>query len=85
MFILNYDEGGQFNDHQLTYNPPATPKDGASTVTVQGEITSLNLPIGPAFRVPLTVISPWSRGHVVVSEVMDHTSVLKFVEQVRVG
>ena len=35
---------------------------------------------GPGFRVPLVLISPWSRGNIVVSEVMDHTSVLKFVE-----
>lgn len=36
---------------------------------------------GPGPRVPLFVISPWSRGGVVNSQVFDHTSVLMFLEQ----
>jgi phospholipase C len=35
---------------------------------------------GPGMRVPLTVISPWSRGGWVNSQVFDHTSVLRFLE-----
>ncbi len=37
-------------------------------------------PIGLGFRVPLVVASPWSRGGYVCSEVFDHTSVLRFLE-----
>lgn len=84
VFIFNYDEGGQFNDYALTPNPPAADgltADGASTVTVKGEITAEGLPIGPGFRVPLVIVSPWTRGDVVVSEVFDHTSVLRFIEE----
>ena len=33
---------------------------------------------GPGPRVPLYVISPWSRGGWVNSQVFDHTSVLMF-------
>jgi len=40
-----------------------------------------NLPFGPGPRVPLFVISPWSRGGWVNSEVFDHTSVLRFLER----
>lgn len=36
---------------------------------------------GPGPRVPLFVISPWSRGGWVNSQVFDHTSVLRFLEQ----
>jgi len=35
---------------------------------------------GPGPRVPMYVISPWSRGGWVNSEVFDHTSVLRFLE-----
>ncbi|SDV50127.1 phosphocholine-specific phospholipase C [Chitinasiproducens palmae] len=35
---------------------------------------------GPGPRVPLFVISPWSRGGWVDSQVFDHTSVLRFLE-----
>ncbi|WP_295528264.1 phosphocholine-specific phospholipase C [uncultured Pseudacidovorax sp.] len=36
---------------------------------------------GPGVRVPMYVISPWSRGGWVNSQVFDHTSVLRFLEQ----
>ena len=37
-------------------------------------------PYGLGPRVPMTVISPWSRGGWVNSEVFDHTSVIRFLE-----
>jgi phospholipase C len=37
-------------------------------------------PIGLGYRVPLVVASPWSRGGYVCSEVFDHTSVLRLLE-----
>jgi len=67
-FIINYDEGGQFFDHHWTPTPPATPEDGESTADVSGDLTQIategvatNSPIGMGFRVPLFVVSPWSR------------------------
>ena len=91
MFILNYDEGGQFYDHGWTPTPPMHDEDGISTVTTDGELNmdpsnfysfdSTPQPIGMGFRVPLLVISPWSRGNIVVSEVMDHVSTIKFIEE----
>lgn len=38
------------------------------------------VPYGLGFRVPMLVISPWTRGGWVSSEVFDHTSVLRFLE-----
>ena len=87
-FILNYDEGGQFFDHLWTPIPPRNDSDGKSTVTTVGELTleeelyvAPGHPIGLGFRVPLLLISPWTRGHYVYSEVSDHTSVIKFIEK----
>ena len=90
--ILNYDEGGQFFDHHWPPTPPTGTvtglNDGKSTVTVRGEVTTSTQhgvpaghPIGMGFRVPFMVVSPWTRGGYVYSEVADHTSVCKFVEK----
>ncbi|WP_406194012.1 phospholipase C, phosphocholine-specific [Kitasatospora sp. NBC_01560] len=38
-------------------------------------------PMGLGVRVPMIVVSPWTRGGVVDSSVYDHTSVLRFLEQ----
>ena len=56
-----------------------------STVTVEGEVTTdvlttVPAPIGLGFRVPLLIVSPWTRGDIVVSEAYDHTSVIQFLE-----
>jgi phospholipase C len=37
-------------------------------------------PIGLGFRVPMLLISPFSRGGLVSSDLFDHTSVLRFLE-----
>eukprot|EP00163_Fabomonas_tropica_P007383 TRINITY_DN17108_c0_g1_i1.p1 TRINITY_DN17108_c0_g1~~TRINITY_DN17108_c0_g1_i1.p1 ORF type:complete len:746 (+),score=151.01 TRINITY_DN17108_c0_g1_i1:2-2239(+) len=83
VFILNYDEGGQFFDHATPPTPPTSAGDGISTVSVEGELTPQNLPIGLGFRVPAFAISPWSRckGGCINSEVFDHTSTIQFIEK----
>jgi phospholipase C len=86
VFILNYDEGGQFFDHVWTPTPPLSETEGISTVSVEGEVnmdvlTEAPAPIGLGFRVPLVIVSPWTRGDIVVSEVFDHTSVIKLIEE----
>ena len=73
------DEGGQFFDHHWTPTPPVNELDGISTVDVTGEVF-LGLPIGLGFRVPLFIISPFTRGDIVLSEMLDHTSVIKLLE-----
>jgi len=46
-----------------------------------GEVAALmGRPYGLGPRVPMFVISPWSRGGYVNSEVFDHTSVIRFLE-----
>jgi phospholipase C len=71
VFILNYDENDGFFDHGV----PITPPTGTTNEFVGG------LPIGLGVRVPCIIISPWSRGGYVCSQVFDHTSVIRFLEK----
>ncbi len=80
LFILNYDEQGGWFDHLAPPMPPASPAEGLSTVPVTGEIVD-GRPIGLGFRVPCLLVSPWTRGGWVSSEVCDHTSVIRLLER----
>ena len=59
--------------------PAITPDMGASTVDVTGEIYR-GVPFGLGPRVPMIVVSPWTAGGFVNSQLFDHTSVLRFLE-----
>ena len=78
-FILNYDENDGFFDHVPPAIPPLTSDIGASTVSMAGEDYH-GVPFGFGPRVPMLVISPWSVGGFVNSQLFDHTSVLRFLE-----
>jgi phospholipase C len=45
-----------------------------------GSYTADGLPYGLGPRVPMTIVSPWSKGGFVCSQVFDHTSVIRFIE-----
>jgi phospholipase C len=84
VFIVNYDEADGSFDHILPPTPPSTPAYGASTVSIENEIVTTdepNGPIGLGQRVPFLLISPWSKGGYVDSQVFDHTSVIQFIEK----
>jgi phospholipase C len=91
VFIVNYDEAGGFYDHMQPPMPPLTPAQGWSSVSVDGELKDYGddakatnkgaHPLGLGIRVPAIVVSPWSRGGFVCSEVFDHTSTLRFLEK----
>ncbi|WP_322092410.1 phosphocholine-specific phospholipase C [Paraburkholderia bannensis] len=92
LFIM-YDENDGFFDHIVPPQPPTTSTQGKSTVSVDGEIhnvvnpgrggkyTADGLPYGLGPRVPMTIVSPWSKGGFVCSQVFDHTSVIRFIEE----
>ena len=80
VFILNYDENDGFFDHMPPPVPATRPHLGASTVATDGEEYD-HVPFGLGPRVPAMVISPWSKGGWVNSEVFDHTSVIRFLEK----
>jgi phospholipase C len=77
-----YDENDGFFDHV----PPPTPPHGTAgefltEATLPADAKGIRGPVGMGFRVPMTVISPFSRGGYVASEVFDHTSQLRFLEE----
>ncbi len=85
-FFLTYDENDGFFDHMVPPTPPVSREQGLSTVDTTHEIFpgTAKLPKGPyglGVRVPMIVISPWSKGGWVNSEVFDHTSMVRFLEQ----
>lgn len=79
VFILNYDENDGLFDHMPPAIPPLRTHMGASTVDMTGEDYH-GEPFGLGPRVPMIVISPWTTGGFVNSQVFDHTSVLRFLE-----
>jgi phospholipase C len=70
VLFINYDENDGFFDH---VPPPAAPSG------TPGEFYN-GTNIGLGFRVPMIIVSPWTRGGWVDSRVYDHTSVLRFLE-----
>ena len=68
--FINYDENDGYFDHV----PPPVPPPGTPDEFVRGE------PVGLGPRVPMLVVSPWSRGGAVCSETFDHSSVIRFLE-----
>lgn len=79
VFILNYDENDGFFDHV----PPPVPTlsgQGSSAVSTAGE-SYHGEAVGLGPRVPALIISPWTKGGWVNSQVFDHTSILQFLEK----
>jgi phospholipase C len=85
VLFLTYDENDGFFDHMVPPTPPFNGR-GKSTVDASNEIFpgshgNPRWPYGLGFRVPMLVISPWSKGGWVCSEVFDHTSLIQFIER----
>ena len=45
-----------------------------------GNLADGGAAVGPAFRVPLIIVSPWASTGTVFKGTLDHTSILQFVE-----
>jgi phospholipase C len=79
--FITYDENGGFFDH---VPPPTAPAGTAGEFLTKTPPTGgdggVKGPIGLGFRVPMLVVSPFSRGGLVCSETLDHTSTLRFLE-----
>jgi len=85
VLIVNYDENGGFFDHVAPVTaPPGTPGEYVTAAAVPDPTVvgspAVTGPIGLGFRVPMLIISPFSRGGFVCSDLFDHTSVLRFLE-----
>jgi phospholipase C len=77
VFILNYDENDGLFDHVVPPTPPNIPANATEFIQSGSDP---NWPIGGGFRVPCTIVSPWTQGGWIASETFDHTSVLQFLE-----
>lgn len=93
VLLINFDENDGLFDHVPPPAPPARingrdhgashiPADDEYHVHTQGDDDAAwrDRPYGLGMRVPLYVVSPWSKGGYVASEVFDHTSILRFLE-----
>lgn len=93
VLLVNFDENDGLFDHVPPPAPPARVAGstvGATSIPADDEYhvhsqtaadaVYLDRPYGLGMRVPLYVISPWSKGGHVASEVFDHTSILRFLE-----
>ena len=79
--FITWDENGGFFDHVPPPTPPPGTKDEFLTVgTLPSAAGGIRGPIGLGFRVPMLVVSPFSRGGLVSSDTFDHTSTLRFLE-----
>ena len=81
LFVM-YDENDGFFDHVA---PPVAPAGTAGEYLTVNPLPSdangVSGPLGLGFRVPMLVVSPFSRGGYVASEVLDHTSQVRFLEE----
>jgi len=86
VLFITYDENGGFFDHVPP--PTAPPGTAGEYLTVppvpdpslEGNNPAITGPIGLGFRVPMIIVSPFTRGGLVSSDVFDHTSLLRFLE-----
>jgi phospholipase C len=77
-----YDENDGFFDHVPPPTAPhGTPGESLTVSSLPSDANGIRGPIGMGYRVPMLVISPFSRGGYVASDVFDHTSQLRFLEE----
>jgi len=77
-----YDENDGFFDHvPPPVPPPGTAGEYLTQATLPSDALGIRGPVGLGFRVPMLVLSPFSRGGHIASDVFDHTSQLRFLEE----
>jgi phospholipase C len=79
--VITWDENGGFFDHVAPpVAPPGTPGEYLTVSPLPAAANGIAGPIGLGFRVPMLIVSPFTRGGLVCSDTFDHTSMLRFVE-----
>ncbi|MFJ4188373.1 alkaline phosphatase family protein [Kitasatospora sp. NPDC089509] len=76
VLFISYDENDGFFDHM----PPPVPRPEVEDEYAQRG-GGPKWPIGLGNRVPMIVVSPWTVGGYVNSQVFDHTSQVRFLEE----
>lgn len=89
IFVLTYDENDGYFDHMPPFVAPNPNNADTGIVSksldigaefVQANNDTKASPVGLGYRVPMVVVSPWTRGGYVNSQVFDHTSSIQFLE-----
>lgn len=87
VLVVMYDENDGWFDH---VPPPVPPRNTTGEVLTaksfpagepNPETLGINGPLGLGVRVPCLIVSPFSRGGHIASEVFDHTSQLKLIAE----
>jgi phospholipase C len=79
--FITWDENGGFFDHVAPpVAPRGTPGEYLTVSPLPAAAQGVAGPIGLGFRVPMLIVSPFTRGGLVCSDTFDHTSMLRFVE-----
>jgi phospholipase C len=79
--FITWDENGGFFDHVAPpVAPPGTPGEYLTAPEITNDAHGVSGPAGLGFRVPMLVVSPFSRGGLVSKDTFDHTSTLRFLE-----
>jgi len=84
VLFLVHDENGGFFDHvPPVVAPEGTPGEWLTVpdAALPAEAGGIRGPVGLGFRTGCLVVSPFSRGGYVCSDVFDHTSTLRFIER----
>jgi phospholipase C len=81
VLFVSYDENDGFFDHVPPPTAPlGTPGEYVTVDPLPAAAGGIAGPIGLGMRVPMLVVSPFSTGGYVCSDVFDHTSQLRFLE-----
>ncbi len=81
LFVM-YDENDGYFDHvPPPVAPPGTAGEYVTVDPLPAAANGIAGPLGLGFRVPMLVVSPFSRGGYVSSQVFDHTSQIRFLEE----
>ncbi|CAM2153172.1 Non-hemolytic phospholipase C [Pararobbsia alpina] len=84
--IITFDENDGFFDHIPPVFAPGSSAAGRSTVALTNEYFAGNAtypagPYGLGPRVPMIIVSPWTKGGYVCSQTFDHTSLIRFINK----
>lgn len=82
VLFIGWDENDDFFDYVAPPAAPAgIPGEFVTISPLPSNVNGVVGPVGPGYGVPMLVASPFSRGGYVDSNVCDHTSQLRFLEQ----
>jgi phospholipase C len=81
LFLMHDENDGLFDHVSPPTAPRGTPGEWLTAPSISQTTLGIRGPLGLGVRVPLMVISPFSRGGHIAPETFDHVSQLRFLEE----